>query len=309
MTAKIFFIFTSIFFVGYCHAQMPSYKTSIDKSSIIIGEPFHLKLEVNIPHNTFTLQSLSIPDSIPHFEVLGNGKLDSVNGDASTLFIQELNITSFDSGSFVLPQFKLNFISIDKGRVFSGYTDTFPINVSYTPLDSIKPFHDIHTVIDVKDKWALWMWLALIDCFLLLLLIILYLRKILTRKKKIVLFDSKLSPYAEASQSMNELQSKRLLEEGKILEFHTLLVNIFKRFISRKTSNDISNHTSNEVLIMLDQTGHSKENVGIIANTLRMADAVKFAKFLPVKAESELSLFQTKAVIDSIHNLSNQLEK
>ena len=308
MKGNLLLLFAFLISIQVGVAQMPTFKTSIDRSSIVIGQQFHIKLEVNIPHNSFTLQSLSIPDTIPHFEVIGKGKSDSVPGDASTYFSQILNITSFDSGTFILPSFKLNFISVDKGRAFSGYTDTFRINVNYTPLDSIKPFHDIHTVIDVKDEWALWMWLALLDAILLLLAIILFILKKLKKQKKVEVFASKLTPYDEAIKGIEDLKSKRLLEQGNVKQFHTALVSIFKRFISRRFVKDIMNLTSNETLLMLDSSGISKENTSAIANTLRMADAVKFAKFNPSISESDSSLFHTKTVIDSINNSNIQTE-
>ena len=304
---------TLLFFISFLScagiAQMPSFKTSIDRSTIVIGQQFKLKLEVNIPHNTFTLQSLSIPDSIPHFEIVGKGKSDSVHSDDATYFSQILNITSFDSGLFVLPSFKLNFLSVDKGRVFSGLTDTFKINVTYSPIDSIQPFHDIHTIKNVKDEWELWMWLALIDAILLLIAIVLYILKRLKRKKKVELFASKLTPYDEAMKDISDLQSKKLLENGEVKQFHTSLVYIFKKFMSRRSSKNLTLLTSEETLILLHQNEVSKENISSIANTLRMADAVKFAKFQPLISESEQSLLQTKAVIESINHSTNEKEK
>lgn len=298
-------LFISLIFVGFgCFAQMPSFKTSIDKQTIVLGEQFHVKLEVNIPHNTFNLQSLSIPDSIPHFELIGKGKSDSIHGDASTTFTQVLNFTSFDSGSFVLPQFKLNFLAVDKGKVYSGFTDTFKINVTYNPIDSIKPFHDIHTVIDVKNETPLWVWLALIDGILLLIAIIIYLIKKFKKKPSTEVFASKLTPLEEAIKNLNDLKEKRLLEQGNVKEFHTSLVSIFKRFLSRKISKDITSLTTSETLLVMEQAKYGMDNTSVLAATLRMADAVKFAKYQPSLAESDASLNQTKMVVEKIDNLN-----
>ena len=133
-----------------------------------------------------------------------------------------------------MPQFKLNFLALDKGKVFSGFTDTFRINVGYAPLDSVLPFHDIHTIINVKAEWELWQWLALLDGLLLLVVIILWVMKLLKKKTNTEIFASKLTPFDEAMKGLTELQSKKLLEEGNIKQFHTSLVDIFKRFISRQ---------------------------------------------------------------------------
>ena len=305
MIKRIFF-FIGLITTITVGAQVPSFKTSIDRSTILIGQQFHLKLEVSIPHNTFTLQSLSIPDSIPHFEILGKGKSDSVPGDAVTYFSQILNITSFDSGTFVLPAFKINFVSLDKGKVFSGLTDTFRVNVGYSKIDSVMPFHDIHTVINVKDQWELWQWLALMDAILLLIAIILFIIRLLKKKKKIEVFASSLTPYDEAIKGLSELQSQRLLENGNTKQFHTTLVDIFKRFLSRKVGKDITSLTSNETLVLLQQQNISKEEISRAANTLRMSDAVKFAKYNPSINDSNVALSETKETIETINKSNSQ---
>ena len=44
----------------------------------------------------------------------------------------------------------------------------------------------------------------------------------------------------------------------------------------------------------------SKETIGLTANNLRMADAVKFAKYIPGKTESEEAFTNTKTIIQQI---------
>jgi uncharacterized BrkB/YihY/UPF0761 family membrane protein len=76
-------------------------------------------------------------------------------------------------------------------------TDSFLINVSYSPLDSVKTFHDIKSIIEVKDEWPLWMWIALGLSIILLIILLYSLYKNRKRKKPAVVFASKLSPVEE----------------------------------------------------------------------------------------------------------------
>jgi hypothetical protein len=164
-------------------------------------------------------------------------------------------------------------------------------------MDSIKPFHDIKTIVGVKDEWPLWMWIALILSFLLLVFLVYYLIKNNRKKKPETIFTSKLSPLEEALESLNELQKQQLLSKGEVKEFHSRLAEIFKRYISRKTNLNLLPLTSDEVLIKLNGMGVGKEVVGLEANNLRMADAVKFAKYIPANVASEEAFDNTKKVI------------
>src|SRR5215472_5827413 len=80
----------------------PSVKASTDRKSILIGEPFHLILQARIPEGTerhwFQL------DTIPHFDILTRGELDSSYEAGTMVFRQQLVLTSFDSGSQVIPR-------------------------------------------------------------------------------------------------------------------------------------------------------------------------------------------------------------
>lgn len=44
-------------------------------------------------------------------------------------------------------------------------------------------------------------------------------------------------------------------------------------------------------------------NTSVVASTLRMTDAVKFAKYIPPAAESEVSFINTKNAIEQIEKL------
>ena len=279
------------------NAQNPGLATSVNKQNILIGEPIEYKVQARLPLNTYKVAWLNIPDSIAHFEVVQRYKIDSAVNNGMLYLGQIITLTSFDSGVRTIPPFVVNFNSLTNGAGFNLLTDSIRINVSFSPMDSVKPFHDIKTIISVKDEWPLWMWIALALSFLLLIFLIYYLVKNLRKKKPKQLFTSKLSPLEEALRSLSELQKQQLLTKGEVKEFYTRLTEIFKKYISRKTNSNLLTLTSNEVLMDLNEMQVSKEDIGLAANNLRMADAVKFAKFIPANSESEEVFINTKKVI------------
>ena len=77
----------------------PGIKTFTDKNEILIGEQLKLRVEADFVPGAYNLRWLSLPDSIPHFEVLDRSKIDSVYTNSRLSGIsQTFTITSFDSG-------------------------------------------------------------------------------------------------------------------------------------------------------------------------------------------------------------------
>ena len=147
-------------------------RASVDHNSILIGEPINLILEADIPENEpigfFTI------DSIAHFEFLHKGKIDTSNTNKGTVLRQLFRITSFDSGQWVIPSYRLL-------QSENLNTDSLIIKVNYTALDTTKDYNDIREIIELnKEKEIDWTWYY-IGGGILLLIVLIYL---LTRKKK-----------------------------------------------------------------------------------------------------------------------------
>ena len=304
------FLLEFLFFTQQIFAQQPAIKTSVDKTKILIGEQFHFKVETSMPDNTFRLSWFNIPDTIGNFIVVKKDKIDSVSANGNLNFSQVITLTSFDSGIRVIPPLILNAGPLQGDTSFNLLTDSIPIDVAFSPMDSTKTFHDIKTIIDVKKEWPLWLWIVIGVAILLLLFWIIFLFKFLKKKTAPTeLFNSKLSPYDEAMQSLTGLEKEQLIQKNEVKEFHTRLSEIFKRYISRKTKTYKMHFTSDELLLDLDQYEIRKENLFAFANCLRMGSAVKFAKYIPLQSDSEKCLQQTKEIITEINNLNKEPAK
>ena len=302
----MFFLVVYLFPVQNIIAQLPAVKTSVDKKNILIGEQFQYKVETSMPDNSFRLTWFSLPDSFGNFVVVSKNKIDSTVANGNLLFSQELTLTSFDSGSRVIPPLTLTAEPLDADSSYSLFTDTIPINVSFSPLDSAKTFHDIKNIIEIKKELPWWIWLLLGIGILVIIFLIIFLVKVFKKKEKIPdLFNAKLSPFDEAMQALNDLEKEQLLQKNEVKEYHTGLSEIFKRYITRKTNIYKLHLTSDEILMELNEYGLKKDVLSAFANCLRMNSAVKFAKYIPPHTDSEESLIQTKEMIKQINNHLN----
>ena len=288
-------------------AQLPTVKTSVDKNNILIGQQLNFRVETSMPDNTYRLAWFSIPDSFAHFEVVTKNKIDSTSFNGNLNFSQEITLTNFDSGRRVIPPLILTASTLEGDSTFNIYTDSILVNVSYSPLDSIQPFHDIKTIIEVKKEWPWWIWALLGLAVILLILWIIFLIKFLKKKKETINpFTSKLSPYDEAVQSLSELEKEQLIQNNKVKEYHTRLTEIFKRYLSRKMNRYQLHLTTDEILIELSEFNLPKDQIANFANCLRMGNAVKFAQYIPPGYENEKCLSQVKEMITAVNNFTNK---
>jgi hypothetical protein len=232
----VMFLMSCLLFEQDIFAQQPVINTSVDKRKILIGEQLHYRVSTSMPDNTFRLSWFTIPDSLRRFQVVQQNKIDSsfINGNLN--FSQDITLTSFDSGIQVIPSFVLNIEPLHGDTTFNLLTDSISIQVFFSPMDSVKTFHDIKSIIEVKKEWPWWLWAVLAAAILLLIFWIIFLVKFF-RKKPVSpdLFKSKLAPYEEAMQSLSDLQKQQLLQKNEVKEYHTRLSEIFKRYLSRKT--------------------------------------------------------------------------
>ena len=292
-----------LFFQQNSFAQLPTVKTSVDKTKILIGERINYHVETSMPDNTYRLTWFSVPDSFGNFVPIIRNKIDTVFSNGTWNFSQNIVMTSFDSGRQVIPPLTLNASRLDSDSSFNINTDSIAIDVTYSPTDSIMPFHDIKNIIEVKKSVSYWIWILVGVAILLVIIWIVFLRKFFKKKKDITIFESKLSPYDEAMKSLNDLGKENIIDQNKVKEYYTRLTDIFKRYLSRKTNTYQLHLTTDEVLIELGGLDISKQQISEFANVLRMSNVVKFAKYIPTTYENEKAFSQTKEMITAINNI------
>ena len=139
LSLKIFLsllVFTSL----QVTAQKLKVTATVSKNSIMLGEPFELNVKAEYPANSKKPFRL---DSIPHFEFIGTPAIDSSASNNTITLIGRYQLTSFDSGHWVI-------------------MDTIGIDVVFSDFDPDQDYHDIKSIIEVappkKEQW--WWWAA-----------------------------------------------------------------------------------------------------------------------------------------------------
>ena len=262
-------------------ANAPTLKATVDKQAILIGEPIHLMLEATVRGNVpLTWPNL---DSIPHFEFIEKGNVDSTQSSDGRSYRQYLTVTSFDSGAYAIP--RLAFIAGNK----KYFTDSIRVGIGYTKIDPAKDYHDIKEIIEVPNPYAHWIvWIVAAVALISLVIVIWLIRKKkLLKKLTAVRQTPRLSPYEEALSELKELEQAHLPEKGSVKVYYSRLGEIFRVYLLRRLKISSLAETSEELIRELRRLPLPAEQFSALAETLRMSDFVKFAKYEPQAADNE----------------------
>ncbi len=293
---KVFFLFFVFFAALVSNAQNKvTIKSGVDKNKIVIGEQVHLTLEADFPVQE-PMRFFTI-DSIPHFEILERKKIDTVDDRQGIKLSQSLTLTSFDSGHWAIPSFQL---PADKPM----YTDSIAVDVGFSPFDPNQDYHDIKDVIDVQvkeKKEKTWYWYAAASALLIAAIIYFLMRK----KKKPVARVTVIDPYSEAKQELEKLRKENLPSKA----FYTRLVDIFRLYISRRKGIASLQKTTDDLVVQLRSLKLPTEEFNRLAQSLRMGDFVKFAKFEPAESDKSDSFKTIRDFIENIEKIAIQKEK
>jgi BatD DUF11 like domain len=272
-------------------------KASLDRDSILIGEPLKLSLDVRAPLgldiNWFAL------DTIPHFEFIEKGKPDTSDNIDGKAIQQTITITSFDSGNWVIPPLPITI----NGRTY--FTDSIPIKVTWSAFNPVEEYRDIKEITEVgQPTWMRYIpWIIAVATVLAAAGLWYFLRY---RKQPVVVeevYKSDLTPYDEALQALEELRSRGYAQNGQIKNYYSRLNDILRVFVLRKLKIATMEKTNEELILQLRQLQVDKETFSQLTTALRMADFVKFAKYQPDESDNEKNLTIIRTAITSLNNI------
>lgn len=286
--------FLLIVLLQYTAQSQVLVKARVDKESILIGETLRISVEARLPMGE-TL-AWKIPDSLAHFEWVEKGKPETTDAVDGKKIVQVLAVTSYDSGYWVIPPIKISV----KGKSYA--TDTVGVRVVYIPQNPTDDYRDIKPIVEVEASNKLdKKWIILIAMTVLVIVAII----ILLRKKKSPQQNtapvSKLSPYEEAIRTLESLRKKLPDEALQMKPFYTNLNDVLRKYLSGSRQWPSAQKTNEEMIHYLRNSGLSQESILPLFQTLRMADFVKFARYLPGKEDHLKNIEEIEKAITTLN--------
>jgi hypothetical protein len=290
-------ISTIVFLIVFCVGQAQiSVRSSVDRDNILIGEPLELTVEVYTPLGASV--NWFDDDSIPHFEVISRSPLDTVESIDGKKIVQKLSITSFDSGRWQIPAFQVNVA----GQSYFSDTNV-SVSVNYAAFDPKEDYHDIKQIIETSNpslKYVPWIVAATaVLCFAGF--IFLMRRRKQPVKKQKAPPPVTISPYDEAMRAIAELR-ERSVREGEEKQFYTDVNGVLRNYLSRKFGISTIEKTNDELIYKISDLNLNKDNLLKLAQSLRMGDFVKFAKYRPDESDNKNNLEVLRVSIEVLDN-------
>ncbi len=276
-------------------AQQVSVKASVDSTHILIGDQLKLLLEIEKPKK-LDVRFPMVPDTFSsHVEVVSRSKIDTLkldNNDREKL-VQQLLITSFDSGMHQIPPF---YFRLKDGQMLdSAATRALAFQVHGMKIDTTKGPADIKTVygapVTLKEVTPYILGIILIAA--IIFFIFYYIR---WKKKNVPLFARPEKPaepaHIIALRELDRIKNQKLWQQEKIKQYYSEVSDTIRNYIQNRFDISAMEQTSSETIGIFKQNKEMVDGRSLdqLQHILSLADLVKFAKYNPLVDDNNLTL-------------------
>ena len=251
---KIILYILLLFTFFNVNAQNIDVSARLDSNKIIIGQQTKILLKATIFANQNIQFPILIDTIIEGVEVIEIGKIDTVftKGNEKQLLSQEITVTSFDSGGYVLPPFV--FFNENKDSLLTNElllkVNTFAVDTAEAALKDIHNVYDTPmTFKEFIQEYKYWLLggLALIIAAVLLFMYFKYWKEektieVIKKPKKII------PAHIIATKKLEQLKEEKLWQAGKVKKYYTDLTDILREYIENRYKISTGEQTSTEIL-------------------------------------------------------------
>lgn len=263
-------------------AQEVKLSATASQQRILIGEQLQLTLQATLPANR-TVDWFQL-DTFPHFEILYRSAIDTQRTANNITLVQNIRITSWDSGRWSIPALSLKR---------SNRTKPITIDVGYSPMAPDQKYNEVKDVLDVQQgSRTTWYWYLIGAGLLLLLVFLLFPGR---KKKGAEGKPAGETAYRDALKNLDALEKRAASADSKI--FYTDLIQVFRAYLALRKGFYSLSKTTADISTQLPHWGFGGERAAQISDTLQLSDGVKFARFEASADDRKASL---KAVRESI---------
>ncbi len=272
--------------------------TTTDRDQILIGE--QLVLEVRLDDLVYgrhqVVQWFNLPAAFNSFELVKAEKIDTIKVGASLSMSQRFILTSFDSGHWRIPPIQVLVADGNNRRAIT--TDSIGIDVLPVDVSAMEDYHPIKPIIEVKERTDFSIYIIGAVIILGLLLLAYLFRRQKKKRRNEPGPVARENAYDWAKKELKKLQQ----EEAKLSTtgYLTQLDNIYRTYLAKRNLGRALHATSDELMIILSGKLDDDKTKRSFFQFMRLADAVKFAKY-PASEEDRKEAFEvTSALIEQM---------
>jgi hypothetical protein len=280
---------------GVIAAQTVLPVAKLDTGVIRIGEQARITLGVEFPPDAIG-RDVGWPEVgarlVPNVEVVHASDVDTVlmeHGQElhTVQLLRVLTVTSFDTGYWAIPPFAF----VLNGR--PAETAPMLLEVRGVELDTALAVHDLKPFHELPFSLGYWLrqnWYWPAGGALLALLAWVLVRQLRDRERPatgVAITEEVLPLHERVRNELLALEQERLWQQGLHKQYHSRITDLLRGYIEERYQVSALERTTDELLHALKVSPLAPDQHTRLANMLRLADMVKFAKAVPTPPENE----------------------
>ena len=298
MVKSFFKIFLVLFFTFISlKAQSISASATTDTSNYKVGDYITLTLELHYDKSV----NVSLPpikDSLKVLEYINTLPVDKKEKDGKVIELHKFIFSKYDSGKVTIPSIQVFYSEGKSGD--KKFISTLPFDITVTTLQ-VNTQEDIR---DVKEPLTIslpWWMIALAVLLFLGIIAGAYFGYKYWKNKKSAKIEMKpeikIPPHEIALAKLDELEQKKLWQNGKVKEFHSEVTEIVREYFESRFGFRALEMPSSEILPVLSLIEEAKNVFKTVESFLSNADLVKFAKFEPMPQVNDEMMKQAFEIV------------
>lgn len=303
----------SVLFFVFCIFHQAAFAQNVsaitDRNKILIGEQVVLQLKAeNINAATTFIQNwFNVTDRSGHIQITKTSAVDTINVNGSTTYLQKIYITSFDSGKWFIAPLQISLQERATGKQIIYKTDSVVLEVLPVDVSGLTTYHDIKDILDVEVKPDYLLYGLIASGVIIAILITWFIIKFSKKKKSAP--ATKGNPLENALQQIKSLQQENLITTGNVKLFYVKLTFIIKNYFQEILQLHSTQSTSDELMVQLGVYLQDEKYRTGFYQFLRLADAVKFAKYIPAEEQNNQAVQTSVTSLQHIDALIKNIQK
>lgn len=282
------------------------------KDTLLIGDQVILSFKTIVPKGAKFIFPTPENPITKGVELIGVPHFDTLSNKGGVLEVQtNLNVTSFDSGSYVLPPLEAYLQNMD-GSIDTVFLNGGNLEVKTIQIDttSFKPF-DIKG--QMTNPYTVKEFLPWGGALLLLAaLIYLIVRMIKNLRAKRSLFGREAvvdPPHIVALRSLEKIRGEKLWQNGQEKLYYTEITDTLRSYLEASFGIQAMERTSAEILDALAKEKIDPKEFKELKELLILSDLVKFAKYTANVQENENAIPVAVRFVNSTYQQELEEEK
>lgn len=267
--------------------------SAIQPDNIYIGDPVSLSIEVSIPKDATIAFPYTEGQELEGFIIKKIDRISKIEG-AEQKLKYNIIMTTLDKEIKKTPDIALP-VSVS-GKVEEIKISGKKISVLSLLSKDSKDIRPLKPTLRLPFPWFIFSIIAIAIIIGLFLLVRMLIGRAETAKDRVI--ETPLNPDEWVLSRIKELMERNLIVHKMYKEHYIILVDVLKAYLTYKTSLPFIDMTTEECISALQTAPLKRDTVMPLRAIMNVADAVKFAKYIPENEENHSISLDVKSFLE-----------